>query len=213
MLKLYGQYRSRAFRVCWLLKESNIPYEHVNVTINVPDATAKQDWYRALNPNARVPTIDDDGFVMWESAAINFYLAEKYKSPLLPPDMELAEQVDRIFYDELTLGKVNRESQRFMKSSLTDIAKQDVQAAVLACTELEMIVDVRANVLPIYDCTSKCGTGIFADPNCDPNKCESCPLESMKLTATLAADKTMTMSVFRPCPGNGSCAAPERLRE
>ena len=87
MLKLYGQYRSRAFRVCWLLKESNIPYEHVNVTINVPDATAKEDWYRALNPNARVPTIDDDGFVMWESAAINFYLAEKYKSPLLPPDM------------------------------------------------------------------------------------------------------------------------------
>ena len=73
---------------------------------------------------------------------------------LLPPDMELAEQVDRIFYDELTLGKVNRESQRFMKSSLTDIAKQDVQAVVLACTELEMIVDVRANVLPIYDCTS-----------------------------------------------------------
>ena len=87
MLKLYGQYRSRAFRVCWLLKESNIPYEHVNVTINVPNATAKEDWYRGLNPNARVPTIDDDGFVMWESAAINFYLAEKYKSPLLPPDM------------------------------------------------------------------------------------------------------------------------------
>ena len=73
---------------------------------------------------------------------------------LLPPDMELAEQVDRIFYDELTLGKVNRESQRFMKSSLTDIAKQDVQAVVLACTELELIVDVKANVLPIYDCTS-----------------------------------------------------------
>jgi aspartate racemase len=73
---------------------------------------------------------------------------------LLPPDMALAEQVDRIFYEELTLGKINRESQRFMKSELTDIAKQDVQAAVLACTELEMIVDVRANVLPIYDCTS-----------------------------------------------------------
>lgn len=87
MLKLYGQYRSRAFRVCWMLKESNIPYEHVNVTINAPNATAKEDWYRALNPNARVPTIDDDGFIMWESAAINFYLAEKYKSPLLPADM------------------------------------------------------------------------------------------------------------------------------
>ena len=35
MLKLYGQYRSRAFRVAWLCKESNIPYEHVNITTNI----------------------------------------------------------------------------------------------------------------------------------------------------------------------------------
>lgn len=88
MLKLYGQYRSRAFRVAWLLKESSIPYEHVNVTINVEGATCKEPSYVALNPNARVPTIDDDGFVMWESAAINFYLAEKYRSPLWPKDMQ-----------------------------------------------------------------------------------------------------------------------------
>ncbi len=86
MLKLYGQYRSRAFRVAWLCKESNIPYEHVNVTINVEGATCKTPDYVKLNPNARVPTIDDDGFVMWESAAINLYLAEKYKSPLWPAD-------------------------------------------------------------------------------------------------------------------------------
>jgi len=86
MLKLYGQYRSRAFRVAWLCKESNIPYEHVDVTINVAGATCKEPWYVALNPNARVPTIDDDGFVMWESAAINLYLAEKYKSPLWPAE-------------------------------------------------------------------------------------------------------------------------------
>jgi glutathione S-transferase len=86
MLKLYGQYRSRMFRVAWMCKESNIPYEHVNVTINVEGATCKEPWYVALNPNARVPAIDDDGFVMWESGAINFYLAEKYKSPLWPAD-------------------------------------------------------------------------------------------------------------------------------
>jgi glutathione S-transferase len=86
MLKLYGQYRSRAFRVAWLCKESNIPYEHANITVNVEGATCKDPAYIALNPNARVPTIDDDGFVMWESAAINLYLAEKYKSPLWPAD-------------------------------------------------------------------------------------------------------------------------------
>ena len=86
MLKLYGQYRSRAFRVAWLCKESSIPYEHVNVTINVEGATCKEPWYAALNPNKRVPTIDDAGLVMWESGAINLYLAEKYKSPLWPKD-------------------------------------------------------------------------------------------------------------------------------
>jgi len=86
MLKLYGQYRSRAFRVAWLCKESNIPYEHVNVTINVEGATCKAPDYVKLNPNARVPTIDDDGFVLWESAGINLYLAEKYRSPLWPAD-------------------------------------------------------------------------------------------------------------------------------
>jgi glutathione S-transferase len=88
MLKIYGQARSRTYRVIWLCTESNIPFEHDPVTIHVPDATAKSDWYRALNPNARIPTIDDDGFVMWESAAINLYLAKKYKSPLWPDTVQ-----------------------------------------------------------------------------------------------------------------------------
>src|SRR6185436_6868712 len=85
---LYGQYKSRAFRVAWLCKESGTPYEHVNTTINMEGATCKQPEYVKLNPNARVPTIDDDGTVLWESAAINLYLAEKYKSPLWPADMK-----------------------------------------------------------------------------------------------------------------------------
>lgn len=73
---------------------------------------------------------------------------------LLPANMQLADRIDRIVYEELTIGKVSRDSARFMKSELTDIAKEDVQAVVLACTELELIVDIKANVLPIYDCTS-----------------------------------------------------------
>jgi glutathione S-transferase len=84
MLRVYGQYRSRTFRVVWLCRESGIPYEHVNVTTAGDPPGCKADWYRRLNPNARVPTIDDDGFVMWESAAINLYLAKKYGSPLYP---------------------------------------------------------------------------------------------------------------------------------
>lgn len=73
---------------------------------------------------------------------------------LLPPDAELATRIDRLVYEELAAGKITRDAERFMKSELTDIAKEEVQAAVLACTELDLIVDVNANVLPIYDSTA-----------------------------------------------------------
>ena len=88
MLKIYGAAHSRAFRVIWLAEESGIPYEHVPLTFGVESAQCKETWYLALNPNGRLPTIDDDGFVMWESAAINLYLAEKYNSPLFPRTFE-----------------------------------------------------------------------------------------------------------------------------
>ena len=84
MLKIYGQPRSRAFRVLWLAKEAGIAYEHIPVSITGDQPQCKEPWYVELNPNARVPTIDDDGFVMWESAAINLYLAEKYQCALYP---------------------------------------------------------------------------------------------------------------------------------
>lgn len=71
---------------------------------------------------------------------------------LLPPDMDNVDQLDRIIYEELMLGKASRDAQRALKSMLTGFEKEGAQAVVLACTELEMVVDVDANVLPIYDC-------------------------------------------------------------
>lgn len=84
MLKLYGQARSRTLRVLWFCKESNIAYEHIPVTVGGDKPQCKEDWYLKLNPNGRVPTADDDGIILWESAAINLYLAKKYNSPLYP---------------------------------------------------------------------------------------------------------------------------------
>ena len=71
MLKIYGAPHSRAFRVIWLANEIGVPYEHIPVTLSVPNAQCKEPWYLALNPNGLVPAIDDSGFVMWETAAIN----------------------------------------------------------------------------------------------------------------------------------------------
>ncbi len=63
-------------------------------------------------------------------------------------------EVDRIIYDELAAGRVVRESQRKLKTLITELGKQKVQAIVLGCTELVLAVDVRANVLPVYDTTA-----------------------------------------------------------
>jgi glutathione S-transferase len=88
MLKIYGPPHSRAFRVIWLANEIGIPYEVVPVSFGVPDAECKKPWYLKLNPNGKLPAIDDDGFILWESAAINLYLADKYKSPLYPSTIQ-----------------------------------------------------------------------------------------------------------------------------
>ena len=84
MLRLYGAAKSRAVRVLWMLGELGVPYDHKNWLPRSPET--KTPEYLALNANARVPTIDDDGFILSESMAINLYLAKKHKSPLLPAD-------------------------------------------------------------------------------------------------------------------------------
>lgn len=65
-----------------------------------------------------------------------------------------AQEVDRIIYDELAAGRVVRDSQRKLKTLITELAKLKVEAIVLGCTELVLAVDARANVLPVYDTTA-----------------------------------------------------------
>lgn len=71
---------------------------------------------------------------------------------LLPPEMDHVDQLDRIIYEELMLGKPRKESERALRSIFTLYQNAGAQAVVLANTELELVVDVDANVLPIYDC-------------------------------------------------------------
>jgi aspartate racemase len=71
--------------------------------------------------------------------------------PIAPLSMQ---EVDRIIFEELAVGRVVRDSQRKLKTLITELAKQKVQAVVLGCTELVLAVDVRANVIPVYDTTA-----------------------------------------------------------
>jgi len=84
MLKILGRASSsNVMKVLWACEELGLPFERVDVGgafafKNAPD-------YLKLNPNGRVPTIDDNGFVLYESNVIVRYLASTYgDSRLLP---------------------------------------------------------------------------------------------------------------------------------
>jgi glutathione S-transferase len=82
-LRIYGIARTRAFRALWVAKELGLDYEHVPIEIGA--AGARTAEYLAINPNGRLPAIEDDGFVLWESLAITLYLAKKHSTGRLYP--------------------------------------------------------------------------------------------------------------------------------
>jgi glutathione S-transferase len=85
MLKIYGSSMSRTSRCLWAAEEVGVKYEQTPTQI----AEAKSPANLKLNPNGHIPVIDDDGFVLYESMAINFYLAAKYgKAPLWPDSLQ-----------------------------------------------------------------------------------------------------------------------------
>lgn len=96
-LTIYGCYRSRATRVIWLAEELGLPFEHVPVVqayrladpqaANAPLHTRSAEFLK-VNPNGHIPSIDDDGFKLHESLAINIYLARKHGGPLAPKDAQ-----------------------------------------------------------------------------------------------------------------------------
>lgn len=69
---------------------------------------------------------------------------------LLPQAAEM-EQLDRLIAGELKLGKASRSAERLLKSIITVSEQAGARAVILACTELDMVVDVDANLLPVYD--------------------------------------------------------------
>ena len=85
MLKLWGRVNSiNVQKVLWALEELKVPYERTDAGLQF--GVVNEPFYRKMNPNGRVPTIDDDGFVLWESNAIVRYLAAKHGAGSLYPN-------------------------------------------------------------------------------------------------------------------------------
>ncbi|WP_376097687.1 glutathione S-transferase family protein [Roseomonas sp. CCTCC AB2023176] len=89
--KLYGCLRSRASRPDWLLRELGAEYERVPVLqagrAKPGEMSTASAEFLAINPNGLIPSLEDDGFVLHESLAMNLYLAKKHGGPLAPRDL------------------------------------------------------------------------------------------------------------------------------
>jgi glutathione S-transferase len=80
MLQLYGNPRSRAMRCLWMVEEMGEPYQLIEKSTRTEELQSAE--YLRLNPNARIPTLVDGDLILWESMAINLYLAHKYAGPM-----------------------------------------------------------------------------------------------------------------------------------
>ena len=85
MIKLHGIPRSRTMRPLWMLEELGVPYE--NAKVSFIGGTRTPEFLR-LNPNGHIPVLQDDDLLLWESMAINLYLARKYNKGLWPKNVE-----------------------------------------------------------------------------------------------------------------------------
>jgi glutathione S-transferase len=92
MLKLWGRINSiNVQKVLWALEELKVPCERKDAGLQF--GVVNEPFYRKMNPNGRVPTIEDEGFVLWESNAIVRYLSAKHGTGTLWPD-DLRQRAD-----------------------------------------------------------------------------------------------------------------------
>lgn len=102
MMKLYYIPTTRAVRPRWLLEELQVPYELIDVTMEM----TRQPEYRQLHPHGKVPVLVDGDVTLFESAAICAYLADKYPEKgfaPLPAAKERGLYYQWLFYAGLTL--------------------------------------------------------------------------------------------------------------
>ena len=139
MLKIWGRKNSSNVRKpLWAAEELGLAYEAIDAggafgVVDTPE-------YRAMNPNGRVPVIEDDGFVLWESNAIVRYLLGKHApdSAWYPADPQARAIADK-WMDWTTSSFAGPFRTVFWGVVRTPAHEQDwvaINAAINECSEL-----------------------------------------------------------------------------
>ncbi len=107
-MKLYTAATPNGRKVTIALEELEVDYELVHVDLNAGDQFKPE--FLALNPNHKIPVLDDDGLILWESGAILLHRAEKY-GKLLPADPK--GRIEAIQYAFFQTGGIGPNMGRF----------------------------------------------------------------------------------------------------
>ena len=84
MLKVWGRLNSlNVQKAMFAILETGVPFERSNA--GMEHGVVQTPEYKAMNPNSVVPTIEDDGFVLWESNVIVRYICAKHSADVLWP--------------------------------------------------------------------------------------------------------------------------------
>ncbi len=133
MLEIWGRKNAnQVIQVLWTLAELEIDYQRHSIGTRNGDLETEE--YKSLNPNSKIPTIRDNGFVMWESHAIIRYLARQYGLGTLYPDNpqkaaigtflmnfyvgieNIIKRISKEYYQNLPKGlRVNKRSKLYCK--------------------------------------------------------------------------------------------------
>ena len=77
MLEVWGRKNAnQVIQVLWTLSELGVEYKRHSIGTKSGDLETEE--YKSLNPNSKIPTIRDNGFILWESHAVIRYLAKQY---------------------------------------------------------------------------------------------------------------------------------------
>jgi len=95
VLKIWGRINSvNVKKALWAAEELGLKYERVDAGMQF--GVNKTPEYLGMNPTGLVPTIDDDGFTLWESHTIVRYLAAKHGAGTLwPTDLKMRADAER----------------------------------------------------------------------------------------------------------------------
>lgn len=137
-LKVYGYAKSRTLRTLWMLEELGVPYEHID--LSTQGGGTRTPEFLKINPAGHIPAIDDDGFRLSESMAINLYLAKKH-GKLYPEGAQ--GEAKTLQWSFWAAHEVDRQVvQWIVHTSILPIEQRDAKVALAAREEIEWPLQV-----------------------------------------------------------------------